>query len=126
MNLRIIEARLRREYNLPERFVFYRWEAFPHDGKTLDYVVFTGAECPLFVRGPKAGEPNYRRRTNTRMIPVSSLHAEQWESQYEFNTGYCRKCEGKGTEVASAGVGGTTYRSCSRCGGSGKAKETVA
>ena len=126
MNLRLIEARLRREYNLPGSFVFYRWESFPNNSSRSDYVLFTGAECPLFARGPKAGKPNYRLGTNKRRLSVSSLQAEQWGREYEAETGNCRECEGSGEEVASAGVGGTLYRSCSRCGGSGEAKDAVA
>jgi hypothetical protein len=126
MNLRIIEARLRREYNLPESFVFFRWVSFPNNSSRSDYVLFTGAQCPLFARGPKAGTPNYRLGTNKRTLSVSSIQAEQWGREYEAETGNCRECEGKGERVASVGLSGTKYGPCSRCGGSGKAKGEVA
>ncbi len=121
MTLDTIEERLRREFNLPDDFHFYKWECFPNTGDTI-YVAFTGGgRCPLLSRGKRKGEPNHRKATECQTFNVTITQSDQWEDDYESETGKCRECRGEGKTVWSVGVGGTKYRTCTACGGSGKA-----
>lgn len=123
MNVDILEARLRKENNLPESFAFFRWECFPQDGGECMYVTLTGAECPLLKTGKRKGKPNYSKGINKRSFNVSVDKAEQWDADYERETGNCRRCLGTCKTVSRVSVAdGVEYRTCETCQGTGKAK----
>ena len=125
MNLRIIEAHLRKQNGLPDDFHFYHWECFPHGRQITLYIELTGCRCPLKTRGEWKGRPNFKKRErgSDQKFTVLTSEIEQIESDYEQETGKCRQCEGVGKTVASFGISGTTYRECSRCKGTGVPKQ---
>lgn len=67
--------------------------------------------------GPRGG----RKVIEQRVAVASKADAEAMAMAFEAQSGECSKCPGDGKTVASVGVGGTTYTTCSRCQGTGKA-----
>lgn len=97
----------------------------PLTGDTIYYEV-KGAIAPIATRGVRKGHRNWplRYTTTERTFCITVEKQAEWEKAWEQRTGKCADCVGCGKTVASAGVGGTTYRTCSKCQGSGDAKET--
>lgn len=124
MNLQTIEERVVKDNGLPADFVFYGFRVFPSVGEPLG-TEMTGAQCPRLKSGKNKGKPNYKLKTNERTFAVTNQQCEQFENDYESETGNCRRCRGSGKTVASVCVtDGTTWRECSRCSGTGKRVET--
>jgi hypothetical protein len=121
VNLRIIEAWLRRENFLAEDFHFSRYEWSPHGEPTI-YTEIEGSRCPLCLTGKRNGKPNWNKRTETRVFYISETDAERIESEYETETGNCRYCCGEAKVVANINfvTQTTTYRPCGKCDGTGK------
>jgi hypothetical protein len=95
-------------------FQFYRWECIGDD------MLLTGCVCDsAYTRGPRKGKPKYDGRPIQAIVSDGELKAERL--RYEAETGRCSDCLGIGKTIASAGKGGTTYRACSACQGTGKA-----
>lgn len=86
-------------------------------------VIISGGEPRMMTRGPRKGQPSWAHIPKDHLVDVVVTEAElrAAELKYEADTGNCLNCGGSGQEVASAGVGGTQYRQCYRCKGSGEA-----
>lgn len=123
----IIERRLRVEHSLPENFHFYKWECFPHNGKTI-YVEYTGAIVnAVYKSGPKKGQPNFSKSTGDREFQVTMEQEARWMADYEQETGNCSSCEGKKQEWAGwSAAEWHKFRECRKCKGSGKAASLAA
>jgi len=124
MNLRVIEAHLRKQRSIPDDFHFFSWKCFPEHSKITLYIELEGACCPLLMSGKHKGRPNYRKmdKASRTIFTVLMTEIEQIEFDYEQETGKCRRCQGSKQELASCGVSGTTYRTCGRCKGTGTPK----
>jgi hypothetical protein len=118
----IMERALRKKHNLPESFAFYRWECMPRAARETIYFQLEGGECVPLKSGKNKGRPNYAKATNRRAFVVTVAEAEQMDADYHAETGNCIKCMGSGRQVQSISVErGTTYHTCVRCSGIGKA-----
>lgn len=125
MNLKIIEARLRKDNALPASFQFYHWKMMPEYGDPM-YCEFEGADVPLLTRGPRKGQPNYGKKTGVRKFAVGVQAAKDWEAQWSAETGKCIRCMGAKEIVWSVSVAeGRKYKACPDCKGTGNAKVEV-
>lgn len=60
-------------------------------------------------------------------VVVTDAETQLLETQYERETGKCSTCDGEGKCLASWSVEhGTTYATCRKCKGSGKAEGEIA
>ncbi len=84
-----------------------------------DMIIEGAIPTVLFERGPRKGQPNWKKATGRLTTVVTQEEEEAESTAYEATTGLCGRCFGKGQVVAGMGVGGTTYRECNRCKGSG-------
>jgi hypothetical protein len=115
-NVRIMEQRLRRDYGLPDDFVFYRWECFPKSAERVLYYELEGARCPLVRTGKRKGKPNFTKKSDVREFQVTPSEDSDWTREWESETGKCENCLGEGREVSRISVAdGTEYRQCSSC-----------
>lgn len=81
------------------------------------FLIFGGV--PIGNR--KNGRPKWGPRKSLDRVIVTNYEIEFEEKSYERDTGKCSKCLGEGKTVASISVNQpTTYRPCSKCGGTGK------
>lgn len=83
-------------------------------------MIVEGGVPGVLKSGPRKGQPNWRKVE--RQIAVVTQEEEAAEaSAFEAETGKCSKCFGAGKVVSGFGVGGTTYRACSKCKETGAA-----
>lgn len=124
MNLKVIEARLRREYELPDDFKFYAWKCYPPGSDTI-YVEFKGAICTeVYKSGPRKGRTNYQKSTGEREFHVPVDRAAKWEAEWQAETGNCLNCTGTGNEWAGwSSTEGNKERPCRKCGATGKVQQ---
>jgi hypothetical protein len=102
---------------------FYKLECLGNPGQTIGYQI-TGAIAPLVTRGKRKGRRNWeaKDKATIRSVCIAKTDHEQWLDQWEHRTGKCANCDGSGQTLASCSViDGTTYRPCSKCGGTGLA-----
>lgn len=118
----------REVYGMPDGWRWCKLQAVgPHNRRDLAVSMVIGAVFPDVTKGPRKGHFNWKKRDrNTEQsiaIPFRDYDAfvEAWEKK----TGICSACGGSGESIASVGVGGTTYRKCVRCFGSGKYEPVV-
>ena len=120
MNLKIIEDRLARDNNLPPDWHWDKWQLVGPVAAPWGHE-FTGCRCPLVTRGPRAGRPNWKKKTGERTFQVSTATAEQWAEDYRRESSHCSTCLGAGQEAAGwSQAGGTRYQTCRTCGGTGR------
>ena len=121
MGMQLIENHVRRDRGLPDDFVFVRYE-WLKDGSRVSMMRMDGGCCPLLMRGPRKGKPNYKKLTNEQTFYVTTSEIDELKRRYEIETGKCCACEGEGKTVTRVSVvDGTEYRTCVKCNGSGKA-----
>jgi hypothetical protein len=104
------------------------WESFAWtrigdmDGKKMpmDFLV-KGGVPRLLKSGPRKGEKTWRdAKTRECLVTEVEINAEM--ARYETETGNCSDCGGSGKEWAGwSADGGTKYRACNKCDGSGRA-----
>lgn len=86
-----------------------------------------GGVYPKVTKGKRMGEPNWRRPESgtEKTIYITPKKHSEWLLDWEKATGSCCKCyKHPGQEFAAWNhLTGTTYRTCSRCHGTGKAPE---
>ena len=121
MRIDFIEARLRQEHDLPDDFVFWHWECFPHRRPTT-HIIMRGGRCPLIKTGKRKGQPNYREAMSKLSFTVTAAQEKRWSIEYEELLGNCYECSGRGQIVQHINFvsGQTDYRPCYRCNGTGK------
>lgn len=126
MNLNIAEQMIREQNQLPDGFEFFKWECFPGVGDPL-YVEFTGAVAGRYIKGKKAGEPNWKTmvRDTKQVFIVRCDDYAKYEAGFVQRTGKCASCTGSGKAFASWNRDtGTRYTHCNYCGGTGNASGT--
>ncbi|QSQ14082.1 hypothetical protein [Myxococcus landrumensis] len=87
-------------------------------------LVSGGVYSTLVKSGPRKGKPNYGKPDpgTERRLVISFVELDACKAQWEAETGKCSKCGGSGEEGAGwSKEGGSRYRTCTRCNGSGKA-----
>lgn len=125
----MIADHARERAGMPPEWSWYHLETFPHSRGSEPPLCFIvkGAVAPLKQRGPGAGKlRNWKKRdpaTDTTVYIKPEEHLA-WLAAYEARTGNCFNCQGTKQEAAGWNIAtGTTWRSCSRCKGSGKPSE---
>lgn len=121
MNWTLIELLAREQTNRPEAtLVMVDRLMAEHDG--IDALKYGVADVPLYVKGPKAGKPNYSRCTNRQERTVLWADATAWADAWSERTGLCKSCAGSGEEFKSWSADhGTVMVDCRECSGTGSA-----
>lgn len=122
MNGHLIAIQAREIAGMPEHWEVYSWRAIGPPGPTKLYELKGCFKPPVYKSGQSAGQPNWSKRdkTSERVIHITPAEYRAWEAAWVKRTGLCPDCRGEGQTVASVGIGGTTYRECCTCKGSGK------
>lgn len=97
------------------------WQWCKLDGHNMpeDFIQITGGvPTKVFVRGPRKGKPKWSGVTLATYW-IRRADVEETKRLWEAESGKCANCEGDGKETASVSVNGKTFRTCSRCNGSG-------
>jgi hypothetical protein len=111
----------------PEEWTPYLWEMLPH-GKPKFMQITGGIFRHKIKSGPRKGEVNYGKPEPGTLdsVVITLRERDEWYAAWERRTGMCNECAGDGKVTASFGVKNgeryCTYRECSRCSGTGKAK----
>lgn len=87
-------------------------------GGRRDVLVEGAVPTVFFQSGPRKGKPNWKK-IELQTVVVTQEEEDAEAAAFEATTGKCRECHGKGQTVASFGVGGTKYRECFKCKGTG-------
>ena len=83
-----------------------------------------GAVAPLKKRGKYKGHRNWQRldKTTEKTAYFTPAEHEAWMLEWERKTGLCAECTGRGERSVSwSAAGGTRYKTCDKCGATGKA-----
>jgi hypothetical protein len=120
------------DQNVIERFRLHKdwqshgWEKLgvTNGGRDFTHIAVHGAVYDVKIkRGPRKGQPNYRKPSPGTEASVMLLRQEldDWLRQWELETGHCHNCAGTGYAWSgwTAGIG-TRYRPCRACDASGK------
>jgi hypothetical protein len=95
------------------------WKAFQWQAAGSDSIVTGSVPVGAYSRGPRKGQPKFKGPGT--MVVVTRAEKMAAATAYEAEAGHCWNCKGTGQVVRSISVAeGTTYRSCTRCGGSGR------
>lgn len=99
----------------------WRWASMEVVGKGRDQVfVVEGGVPPLKKTGKNKGRPNWVG-VRLEKVVVTPAEVDAEEARYEAEEGRCHKCGGTKQEVWRwTAAGGHEYRTCGRCGGTGK------
>src|SRR5262249_42784812 len=114
----------REKYNLPPEWEWFKLEAIGPINGPRD-IMITGAVAPLKISGKYKGQHDWKKRDKSTEVRCVITEAEHTAFclRFEAKTGSCFQCKGIGQQVTGwSSTEGTTYRTCTRCGGSGKAK----
>ena len=139
--MNIVGDALIKMHNLPDGFAFYGWE---HLQSEPELTRFTGGMCSeRQLKKPhltllRHKDWKKRDKSKDRTFYVTKEQAEQFEREYIEQTGCCPRCEGKKVVMQSCGVlkalpfrddgegSYSTYRTCGKCKGTGKATAGLA
>lgn len=105
---------------------FYALEAIRGPDRELIATKITGAVAPAITRGPRKGQPNWRKldRSTREVLYVTPAAHSAWCLLWEARTGKCRECAGDGEVCTGWSVAeGRRTKICPRCGGSGLAEK---
>lgn len=81
-------------------------------------MIVEGGIPVLIKSGPRKGRPKWNRKEClTAVVTEEEIAAEA--AAYEREIGKCSDCRGTKKTVLGFGKGGTTYRECRKCGGTG-------
>lgn len=98
----------------------WRWCKFEAIG---DDVLLEGAHPNIISKGKRKGLPSWKGLVLTKVV-LTRVDIAQAEADYEVRTGLCRQCGGSGQEWYRWHFEeGNSYRTCTRCSGSGKPAE---
>lgn len=102
-------------------FAFWLFESLP-ETPPAQVIKLTGAVAPLFTRGPRKGEPNFKKLdpATRREVYLPIEEHRAWVEEWEKKTGLCSYCQGKGQRPAA----GSSFKPCGACVGSGKRQPT--
>lgn len=126
----LLETHAREKGKLPPDWEFYKWRSMPESRQYLEpclYHEITGAVAPIKTKGKNKGRRDWDKmdKATKRVIVITPEEHETWLQEWERKTGKCNRCVGEGQTVKSFGVGGTTYRECATCKGSGKSLQAA-
>ena len=94
------------------------WKATKWQAAGQDSIVSGSVPVGTYSRGPRKGQPKFKGKDT--MVVVTRAEKKAAAIAYETETGHCWNCKGAGQVVRKiGGPEGTTYRACTRCGGSG-------
>ena len=112
------ELTARRVHNLPPEWQACVYRSLPPWGVEL-----IGAEpIGTIRRGPRKGRPKWPPRNQWRAVVISNKQVNETRRQWEAETGLCSHCGGSGQQVQRVSITeGVSYRTCTACGGTGKA-----
>lgn len=113
----LLEMIARDEGNRPNaRAVTYR-ALSKERGDGIDAVVITLADVPTYVRGPKAGQPNYSKCTNETTVYVTDEVRDRWLAEHPE---VCAECANRREVfVRWSADEGTTMKPCPECNADG-------
>lgn len=116
MNSKHYETAAFRKFEAPEGFEFCGWRAHGPG------VMLEGGVPRLLKSGPRKGEKTWR--DGIVKILVTEDEAQDAFAQCEL-AGTCGECLGKRLVWSGwSSVGGSTFRKCTRCNGTGRAPGT--
>ncbi|EKD40821.1 MAG: hypothetical protein ACD_74C00157G0006 [uncultured bacterium] len=123
----LMEIHAKEKIQAPPGFAFWLFEALPIPGPA-QVMKLTGAVAPLFTRGPRKGELNFKKLDPTTLrevfLPVEEHKA--WVEEWEKKTGLCSHCQGKGQRpVGWSAETGSRFKPCGVCNGSGKTQQKI-
>jgi len=118
---------LREKYRLPADWDF-KVSTAKGKGDGEYFEVTGGVYNATFKSGPRKGEVNFRKpEPGTECtVVLPRVEYRKWLEKWEIDTSLCAPCTGSGFVTHSFGASGTTYRKCSKCGGTGLAKRREA
>jgi hypothetical protein len=88
------------------------WEVLNLKDDGFDGTRVVIADVPNYVKGPKAGKPNYKASTDRQTLLISEDEAEAWVAQHPE---ICLECGNTGEVfVRWSAEDGTTTRPCSK------------
>lgn len=88
-----------------------------------DDMLLEGAHPNIISKGKRKGQATWKGIALTKVV-LTRADIDQAEADYEARTCCCRKCGGSGQEWCRWHFEeGNSYRTCTRCGGSGKPAE---
>lgn len=109
---------------LPDDWQWFKLEVIGKHPNTQGVMVTGAVSHVLIEKGPRKGEPNWKHRDKATEQQVFVAHGamDARKDRYETETGVCHRCFGSGKVVQSVSIHtGATYRTCSRCDGTGRA-----
>lgn len=118
------ELHARKTLGMPPEWRISRWEV-QGEGPTESLVV-SGGVYPPKTRGPKKGEPNWRKPVagTVRTVWFTSESHKHFLREWELETRKCWVCQGTADEwMGWDHIKGHHYRPCTRCGATGRARE---
>lgn len=98
------------------------WEPCLYEavGEGTRDALISGGVPRILTRGPNKGKRKWAGKL-TRVV-VTGAEVDAAMTKYEAETGICAECEGTGRITAGwSATEGTKYRTCGKCGGTGKA-----
>lgn len=116
----LLETHARELAGASEKWSAYEYQCLPPGGETKCYRL-KGAVAPLKKSG-KAHDWRKKDKATVKEVWITVVEHQEWLKAWEKKTGKCTNCEGEGKTLASASIHGCTYRECSQCKGTGKAK----
>jgi hypothetical protein len=90
-----------------------------------EILLVTGAVYPAITRGPRKGQPNFRKPQPGTEQTLCAVLADMdaWQDDWEQSTGKCKTCIGSGQEWRGwSAEHGDRFATCHRCDGSGLAR----
>jgi hypothetical protein len=86
---------VRQVYGLPDNWSGWHYQSirpdddWSRDGNLYDLFQITGAVCPLYVRGPKKGRPNYKKadQSTKRTFTFTKRALAEWYDQSHSEAG---------------------------------------
>ena len=108
----------RQVHGLPDDWQPRIYECLDRD---LGFVLTGSVPIGTYSRGPRKGRPKWPPLRQLPRVVITTEEVRQARIHWEHATGMCSHCGGSGQQVKSVGIGGTTYRVCRICQGSGTA-----
>lgn len=101
--------------NMSDKWRIYSFQSL---GEGLSPRIYKLKGCDAEVS--MLGEIKYTKENTNEIFIPEDTHIS-WKQQWELQTGNCAECVGTGKVMRSwSSTEGTTYKACTKCGGSGK------